>query len=64
MKTSRNCVYHSGAGNDTRHLWNNGKCIMWDHIRKLVYGDINRGLKRVPTLTLEHIELIPFQNES
>ena len=60
MKTSRNCVYHSGAGNYTRHLWNNGKCIMWDHTRKLLYDDINRVLKRVLTLTLDHTELNPF----
>ena len=33
---------------------------MWEHNRKLVYEDINRGLKRVPTLTLEPIDLNPF----
>ena len=51
MKTSRDCVYHSGAGKSTCHLWNNGRYIMWEHIRKLVYEDINRGLMRIPTLT-------------
>ena len=31
MKTTRNCLYHSGAGDCTRYMWNNGFELIWGH---------------------------------
>eukprot|EP00794_Sanderia_malayensis_P012424 gene12424-13709_t len=60
MKTTRNCVYHSGSGKNTRRLWNNGKDIVWYHIVKLADDELNNGLKLLPKLTHEHVNLTPY----
>ena len=41
-------------------MWNNGKEIVWDHFRKIVYGDMNCGLKIAPKLSQEHVQLNPY----
>ena len=52
MKTTRNCMYHSGTGpGKSRLMWNNGKEIVWDHIVTAVHADQNKGLKLIPKLT-------------
>ena len=55
MKTTRNCVYHSGSGKHTRLLWNNGKGIVWKHFIKVVEDQLS--LKFMVKLTDEHIRL-------
>ena len=55
MKTTRNCVYHSGNGKHTRLLWNNGKEIVWKHFTKCVEDQLS--LKFMVKLTDEHIRL-------
>ena len=45
IKTTRNCLYHSGSGNCTRYLWNNGQYILQQHVAQLFYEDIDNGLK-------------------
>ena len=33
MKTTRNCMYHSGSGaGKTRLMWNDGREILWNHL--------------------------------
>jgi len=59
MKTTKNCIHHSGYGK-TRLMWNNGKEILWSHIITIVNDDLNRGLKLLPKLTLQHINLTPY----
>ena len=59
MKTTRNCMYHSGSGK-TRYLWNDGKDILWSHISKIVCDESNCGLKLIPKLHEEHVRLNPY----
>jgi len=37
-------------------MWNDGKYVLWQHITALYY-DIDNGLKLLPRLTYEHINL-------
>ena len=60
LKTSRNCLFNSGSGKRTRYLWNNGKYMLWEHIAKLYYSDLDLGLHQLPKLTVEHIQLKSF----
>ena len=33
MKTTRDCMYHSGSGaGKTRLMWNDGREIVWNHL--------------------------------
>ena len=57
VKTTRNCLLHSGSGSCTRYMWNNGHYILWQHIAQIFYQDADRGLKLLPKLTYEHINL-------
>ena len=57
IKTTRNCLKSSGSGFCTRYLWNDGKYVQWQHITALYYEDIDNGLKLLPRLTYEHINL-------
>ena len=57
VKTTRNCLKSSGSGSCTRYLWNDGKYVLWQHITALYYEDIDNGLKLLPRLTYEHINL-------
>ena len=55
MKTTRNCMYHSGSGagktrlmwNDgkTRLMWNDGREIVWNHLVRAVQDDGGQGTK-------------------
>ena len=49
--------YFAGDGQGTRSLWNNGKDMTWYHISKIVSDEMNNGLKLIPKLTLEHVQL-------
>nr|XP_047133158.1 uncharacterized protein LOC124811499 [Hydra vulgaris] len=57
IKTSRNCLLNSGAGKCTHYLWNDGKYLLWQHITQLYYEDLDNGLKLLPKLTNEHIQI-------
>ena len=52
--------YFAGDGQGTRSLWNNGKEMVWYHIYKIVSDEMNNGLKLIPKLTLEHVQLNPY----
>ena len=41
VKTVRNCLFNSGCGKRTRHLWNNNKYLLWEHISKMYFADIS-----------------------
>ena len=57
IKTTRNCLLHSGSGTCTRYMWNDGQHILWQHITQMFYQDLDNGLKLLPKLTSEHINL-------
>ena len=57
LKTTRNCLFNSGSGRRTRNMWNNEKHLLWEHIAKLYYSDLDSGLHQLPKLTVEHITL-------
>lgn len=59
MKTARNCLSNSGAGRNSRYMWNNGN-ILWSHISDAFYNDQESGLHYLPKLTTEHIKLTPY----
>ena len=60
IKTARNCLFNSGSGKQSRFLWNNGKHLLWNHIAKMYYSDLDSGLHQLPKLTPEHIALKSF----
>ena len=41
-------------------MWNNGLFILWQHIAQLFYQDVESGLKLLPKLTYEHINVTSF----
>ncbi|XP_062509723.1 uncharacterized protein LOC134185850 isoform X2 [Corticium candelabrum] len=60
MKTTRNCWT-----SPKRNLWNCGKDISWNHLRRLYYQDSGAqrcagGLSLVPKLKFEHLKLSSF----
>ena len=57
VKTTRNCLLHSGSGTCTRYMWNDGLFILWQHITQVFYQGIDDGLKLLPKLTYDHINL-------
>ena len=57
VKTTRNCLLHSGSGNCTRYMWNDGLFILWQPITQIFYQDMENGLKLLPKLTYDHINL-------
>ena len=59
IKTSRNCLYHSGDGKQTRYMWNNDKFLLWQHISQMYFNEEN-GLKVLPKITYEHVKLNPY----
>ena len=63
VKTARNCLFNSGSGKHTQQLWNNGKFLLWEHIAKLYFSDLDCGLHQLPKLTVDHIQLVFFQDE-
>ena len=60
VKTARNCLYSSGFGSSVRLMWNNGKYLVWDHIRHVFTEDLERPLHLLPRLKMEHIKLTSF----
>lgn len=60
VKTTRNCLLHSGSGTCTRYMWNNGNYILWQHISQMFYQDMDNGLKLLPKLTYDHIHLTSY----
>ena len=56
IKTLRNALYSSGT-NSVRYIWNNDFHLLWEHISKLYYEDLERGLKLLPKITHDHIHL-------
>ena len=38
-------------------MWNNGQYILWQQITEIFYQDIDSGLKLLPKLTYEHVNL-------
>ena len=60
VKTARNCLFNSGSGKRTRQLWNNNKFLLWEHIAKLYFSDLDCGLHQLPKLSAEHIDLKSF----
>ena len=59
IKTARNCLANSGSNRATRYMWNSGFFILWSHIFRLYYDDLESGLKLVPKLTSDHINITP-----
>lgn len=57
VKTTRNCLMHSGSGKSTRYMWNNGLSLLWQHITQIFYQDLDNGLKLLPKLSFEHVNL-------
>ena len=51
---------HSSGSGGTRLLWNNGKNMVWEHISRCYFTDLELGLHQLPKLTLEHINLTSF----
>lgn len=41
-------------------MWNDGLFILWQHITHLFYQDMENGLKLLPRLTFEHINITSF----
>ena len=61
MKTTRNCMYHSGSGaRKTRLMWNDGREIVWNHLVREVQDDGDKGLKLIIKLNAKHIRLNPY----
>ena len=60
LKTARNCLFNSGSGKCTRYLRSYGKYMLWEHIAKLYYLDLDFGLHQLPKLTVENIQLKSF----
>lgn len=60
VKTTRNCLRSSGSGSCTRYMWNGGKYVLWQHITEMFYQDLDRGLKLLPRLTYEHVNLTAY----
>ena len=61
MKTARNCLHHSELNRHSRCMWNNDylACI---HMQRLVNDEIDNGLKLVPKLSQQHINLTSVMN--
>ena len=57
IKTTRNCLLHSGSSTCTRYMWNNGMYLLWQHITQMFFQDIDSGLRLLPKLTYDHINL-------
>ena len=55
--TSKLFVVHSIF---PRYMWNGGMYILWQHIAQLLYQDVENGLKLLPKITYEHINLSSY----
>ena len=41
-------------------MWNSGFFILWSHISQIYNEQLQSGLKFVPKLTCDHINLTPY----
>ena len=41
-------------------MWNNDKYMLWEHLSRLYYLDLDIRLHQLPKLTVEHIQLKSF----
>ena len=60
IETARNCLSSSGSGRATRYMWNSGFFLLWSHISQIYDEQLESGLKFVPKLTGDHINLTPY----
>ena len=61
MKTVRNCIFNSGDGARSRHMWKDSKNITWGHFRAIYESQKVNHLKHaVPKLKYDHINLTSF----
>ena len=60
IKTARNCLRSSGSGRATRYMWNSGFFLLWSHISQIYDEQLESGLKFVPKLTYDHINLTAY----
>ena len=60
IKTARNCLSSSGSGRATRYMWNSGFFLLWSHISQIYDEQLESGLKFVPKLTYDHINLTAY----
>ena len=51
---------HSGSGKCTRYMWKDGQYLLWQHITEIFYQDVDNGLKLLPRLSYEHVNLTPY----
>ena len=62
MKTVRNCLFHYGSGRGTRYMWNNIFFLLWSHIARIYYENLESGLELVNKLTSDQLNIV-FSNE-
>ena len=60
VKTARNCLLHSGGGKCTRRMWKDDKELLWSHITQVCQDEMQTGLKIIPKLSNDHINLTPY----
>ena len=60
VKTARNCLFNSGSGKRTRHLWSNDKYLLWKHIFRMYFADLHYGLHHLPKLSVDHLVVRPY----
>ena len=41
-------------------MWNNGYALLWNHVSKMFYTDIEDGLHLLPRISTDHIELTSY----
>ena len=51
---------HSSGSGGTRYLLKNGKNLLWEHISRCYFADLDLGLHQLPKLTIEHIHLTSY----
>lgn len=44
IKTARNCLANSGAGKNSRVMWNKGDYVLWSHISDLYYENLDGSI--------------------
>ena len=41
-------------------MWNNGSPLLWNHISDMFYSDLEHGLRLLPRITTDHINLTSY----
>ena len=60
IKTLRNWLFSSGLGLCTQRMWNSGFILLWSHISRLYYEDLECGLKLVSKPTSDDVNLTSY----